>query len=172
MSPLTPSTTQNMVLVLSAVVLALTASLANAQQNSTYLTGLVQTLNNAGLTSLANAVGFVNSTGTGNQLLAALSNQGNNYTIFAPNDAACQSTSFRRTTPDSILTSTSSHRRTGWHQSRPQRFDEPRRVSRRVWSLPECDRLPQYHYRSYRSWRPFCRYARGEQEPSRGLGEA
>jgi uncharacterized surface protein with fasciclin (FAS1) repeats len=76
-----------MVLVLSAVVLALTA-LADAQQNSTYISGLVQALNNAGLTSLATAVGFANSTGSGNQLLADLSNQGNNYTIFAPNDAA------------------------------------------------------------------------------------
>lgn len=97
-----------MVLVLSAVALALTVSLANAQQNSTYISGLVQTLNNAGLTSLATAVGFVNSTGTGNQLLAALSNQGNNYTIFAPNDAACQSTSFRRIILELILTSTPS----------------------------------------------------------------
>jgi len=88
-----------MVLVLSAVVLALTTSLVNAQQNSTYISGLVQALNDANLTSLAIAVGSVNSTGTGNQLLAALSNQGNNYTIFAPNDAACQSTSFRRAVP-------------------------------------------------------------------------
>jgi len=80
-----------MVLALSAVILALTAALANAQdntQNSTYLSGLVQTLNNAGLTSLASAVGFVNSTGTGNQLLASLSDQNKNFTIFAPNDDA------------------------------------------------------------------------------------
>jgi len=88
-----------MVLAFSAVVLALTASLANAQQNSTYISGLVQTLNNAGLTSLASAVGLVNSTGAGNQILSDISSQKNNYTIFAPNDAACQSTSFHRTVP-------------------------------------------------------------------------
>lgn len=87
-----------MVLALSAVVLALTAALANAQdQNATYLSGLVETLNNAGLTSLASVVGLVNSTGTGNQLLTGLSNQNNNYTIFAPNDDACRSASFCHT---------------------------------------------------------------------------
>jgi len=91
-----------MVLVLSAVILALTAVLANAQdntQNSTYLAGLVQTLNSAGLTSLATAIGSINSTGPGNQLLANLSNRGKNYTIFAPNNDACRSTSFRHTSP-------------------------------------------------------------------------
>ena len=95
-----------MVLALSAVVLALTAALANAQQNSTYISGLVQALNNAGLTSLATSIGSINSTSAGSQLLADLSNQNSNYTIFAPNNDACQSTSFCRT--DSILTSTSS----------------------------------------------------------------
>ena len=89
-----------MVLLLSAIVLALTAALANAQdnsQNSTYISGLVQALNGAGLTTLASAVGFVNSTGTGNQLLGKLSNQKNNYTILAPNNDACQSNPPRRT---------------------------------------------------------------------------
>lgn len=96
-----------MVLLLSAVVLALTAALANAQdntQNSTYIAGLLQALNGAGLTTLATAVGFVNSTGSGNHLLALLSNQKNNYTIFAPNNDACQSTSFVTPSPESILT--------------------------------------------------------------------
>jgi uncharacterized surface protein with fasciclin (FAS1) repeats len=78
-----------MILALSAVILTLTATLANAQQNSTtYLAGLVQTLNNAGLTSLANAVGLVNSTSAGSQLLSSLSNTNNNYTVFAPNNDA------------------------------------------------------------------------------------
>ena len=96
-----------MVLLLSAVVLALTAALANAQdntQNFTYIAGLLQALNGAGLTTLATAVGFVNSTGSGNHLLALLSNQKNNYTIFAPNNDACQSTSFVTPSPESILT--------------------------------------------------------------------
>jgi len=85
-----------MVLFPSAIVLALTAALANAQdngQNATYLNGLFQALNGAGLTTLATAIGFVNSTGDGNQLLATLSNQKNNYTIFAPNNDACRSIS-------------------------------------------------------------------------------
>ena len=81
----------------SAAVLTLTAVLANAQQNATYLSGLLQTLDNAGLTTLASAIGFVNSTGTGNQLLANLSNQSKNYTLFAPNNDARQFISFRNT---------------------------------------------------------------------------
>jgi len=104
-----------MVSVLSTAVLALTAALANAQdntQNSTYVSGLLQTLNDAGLTSLASAIGFANATGPGNQILARLSNQGNNWTIFAPNNDACQSTSCY-TAPDPILTSTFSLQRTG-----------------------------------------------------------
>jgi uncharacterized surface protein with fasciclin (FAS1) repeats len=79
----------------SAAILTLTAALVNAQQNATYLSGLLQTLNNAGLTTLASAIGFANSTGTGNQLLANLSNQSKNYTLFAPNNDARQFTSFR-----------------------------------------------------------------------------
>ena len=103
-----------MLLFLYTVVLALTATLANAQdntQNATYLSGLLQTLNGAGLTTLASAVGFVNSTGAGNQLLANLSNKNKNYTIFAPNNDACQSTSFRHAALDSVLTFASSLQR-------------------------------------------------------------
>jgi len=77
-----------MVLLHCAATLALTAALANAQQNATYLSGLLQALNGAGLTTLATAVGFINSTGTGNQLLADLSNRNKNYTLFAPNNDA------------------------------------------------------------------------------------
>ena len=85
-----------MVLVLSAAILALTAGLASAQQNATYISGFLQTLNNAGLTSLATSIGFVNATGPGSQLLTDLSNnQGRNYTIFAPNNDACQYTAPR-----------------------------------------------------------------------------
>ena len=87
--------------LLSAIVLALTAALANAQDNtqiSTYISGLVQALNGAGLTTLASAVGIVNSTGSGNQLLATLFNQKNNYTILAPNNDACSSSPPRHAT--------------------------------------------------------------------------
>ena len=85
-----------MVLVLSTLFLALTATWVNAQdnQNATYVSGLLDTLNNAGLTTLASAVGAVNSTDAGSQLLAKLSNQSTNYTIFAPNNDACQSAFF------------------------------------------------------------------------------
>lgn len=85
-----------MVLVLSSLLLALTATLANAQsnQNSTYVSGLIQALNDAGLTTLASAVGAVNSTNVGSQLLSKLSNQSQNYTVFAPNNDACESSFF------------------------------------------------------------------------------
>jgi uncharacterized surface protein with fasciclin (FAS1) repeats len=76
-----------MVLVLPTLLLALTATLANAQ-NATYVSGLIQALNNAGLTTLASAVGAVNSTNVGSQLLSKLSDQSKNYTVFAPNNDA------------------------------------------------------------------------------------
>ena len=96
-----------MVLILSPLLLALTATLANAQnQNSTYVSGLIQALNNAGLTSLASAVGAVNSTNAGSQLLSRLSNQSQNFTVFAPDNDGCK---FPIHPPqDSILTSLSS----------------------------------------------------------------
>lgn len=79
-----------MVLILSYLLLALTATLANAQnQNSTYVSGLIQALNTVGLTTLASAVGAVNSTTAGSQLLSRLSNQSQNFTVFAPNNDAC-----------------------------------------------------------------------------------
>lgn len=84
-----------MVLVLPTVLLALTATLVNAQ-NATYVSGLIQALNNAGLTTLASAVGAVNSTNVGSQLLSKLSDQSKNYTVFAPNNDACESSSFHR----------------------------------------------------------------------------
>ncbi|KAF9643665.1 FAS1 domain-containing protein [Thelephora ganbajun] len=95
-----------MILVLSAVILTFTATLADAQnnQNSTYLSGLLQTLNNAGLTCLASAVGSVNSTSTGNQLLANLSNQKNNYTVFAPNNDAFSNAPSSATQDPNVLT--------------------------------------------------------------------
>jgi len=163
-----------MILFPSAVVLALT-TLANAQdngQNATYLNGLLQALNGAGLTTLATAVGFVNSTGAGNQLLATLSNQKNNYTILAPNNDACQSISFVTSSSNSILTFASSLSRTWRRHPRPQQVDERRLVPCRVWSLCEHDQLPKHHDRSYRSGRLFCRDARRKQETSRRLVEA
>jgi uncharacterized surface protein with fasciclin (FAS1) repeats len=80
-----------MVLVLPSLLIALTATLANAQnQNATYVSGLIDALNNAGLTTLATAVGAVNSTNIGTQLLSKLSDQSKNYTVFAPNNDACK----------------------------------------------------------------------------------
>lgn len=78
-----------MVLVLSTLLLALTATFANAQnQNATYVAGLLNALNSAGLTTLASAVGAINSTSVGSQLLGQLSNTTHNYTVFAPNNEA------------------------------------------------------------------------------------
>lgn len=79
-----------MVLVLPTL-LTLAATFVNAQNNqpnATYVNGLVQALNNAGLTSLATAIGAVNSTTAGSQLLGQLSNTTHNYTVFAPNNGA------------------------------------------------------------------------------------
>lgn len=85
-----------MVLILSSLLLALAATLAAAQnnQNSTYVSGLIQALNTAGLTTLASAVGAVNQTTVGSQLLSRLSNQSQNFTVFAPNNDACKFTFF------------------------------------------------------------------------------
>jgi len=64
----------------------------------------LQALNDAGLTTLASSVGFVNATGSGNQLLARLSNQGNNYTLFAPNNDAFSSVPANVTQDPNALT--------------------------------------------------------------------
>ncbi|KAF9779813.1 FAS1 domain-containing protein [Thelephora terrestris] len=94
-----------MVFVLSTLLLALTATLANAQsQNSTYVSGLIQALNNAGLTTLATAVGAVNSTNVGSQLLSQLSDQSRNFTVFAPNNDAFNNVSSSITQDPNALT--------------------------------------------------------------------
>lgn len=133
-----------MVFVLPSLLLALTATLVGAQnnqnsnnQNSTYVSGLIQALNNAGLTTLASAVGVVNSTNVGGQLLSNLSNQSKNYTVFAPNNDACTSHSlFCPPTPlGSILTFTCSQQHPRRCYSRSQLSDRYRRISRCVWSL-------------------------------------
>ena len=67
----------------------------------------------------ASAVGFVNSTGTGNQLLVALSNQKNHYIVLAPNNDARQSVPSSISSLDSIPTSTSSLQHTRGRNSRP-----------------------------------------------------
>ncbi|KAI0917720.1 hypothetical protein AcV7_007057 [Taiwanofungus camphoratus] len=56
-------------------------------QNLTFLTGLLQTLQNAGLTQLASVGTQLNSTTTGQYLLAAIST-GDPYVLFAPTDDA------------------------------------------------------------------------------------
>ena len=127
---------------LSVIVLALTAALSNAQDNaqsSTYSPGFAQALNAAG-PPFASAVGFVNSTGTGNQLLVALSNQKNHYIVLAPNNDARQSVPSVISSLDSIPTSTSSLQHTRERNSRPQRVDGCRRIACRVWSLRGYDR--------------------------------
>lgn len=85
-----------MVLVLSTLLLTLATTFVNAQNsqpNATYVNGLVQALNNAGLTSLATAIGAINSTAIGSQVLGQLSNTTNNYTVFAPDNGAFGSVS-------------------------------------------------------------------------------
>ena len=122
-----------MVSFLPVVVLALTA-VANAQ-NSTYLSGLLQTLNGAGLTSLASAIGLVNSTGPGSQLLASLSDQSKNFTVFAPNNDACKSACFCYTAPRRVVTLASSLQCIEWYHPRPQCVDRCLRIPYCVWSF-------------------------------------
>lgn len=59
-----------------------------AAQNLTFLTSLLQELQSLGLTSLINATESINSTTTGQQLLATLGN--GTQTLFAPNNAGCE----------------------------------------------------------------------------------
>jgi len=74
---------------MNRILLAWLLHMAFAQaQNTTYLTGLAQVLNNSGLTQLATVAAGVNSTTFGQQLLDALPTK--NWTIFAPDDAACR----------------------------------------------------------------------------------
>ncbi|KAF8577560.1 Fasciclin-domain-containing protein [Ramaria rubella] len=78
------------------IVLALlAASPAFAQNSSSYLTGLVNALNGAGLNTLAGVAQNVSTTTTGQQLFGQLPN-GNN-TVFAPNNDA-----FNQTPPKNI----------------------------------------------------------------------
>jgi hypothetical protein len=75
---------------MKSTLLALTALIPVAfgqAPNATYLTGLAQALNASGLTQLATGVSGINNTALGQRLLAALPNK--NWTVFAPNDAAC-----------------------------------------------------------------------------------
>jgi len=78
-----------MVLFFSPILLALSASLVNAQnQTSSYVTGLIQALNNAGLTTLATQLTLANAIPIGSQFLSSLSNLNQNFTAFAPDNAA------------------------------------------------------------------------------------
>jgi uncharacterized surface protein with fasciclin (FAS1) repeats len=70
-----------------AFALAALAAPALAQINQTYVDGVVNALKGANLTALATAIQGVANTTAGTQLLTALSS-GNNYTVFAPNNAA------------------------------------------------------------------------------------
>ena len=74
----------------AAVTLALATVLARAQ-NTTYLDGLVSALESAGLTELITVAATVNGTSAGQSLLNNLTS-GNAYTIFAPNNDACEYT--------------------------------------------------------------------------------
>lgn len=86
-----------MVIIFCSLFLALTVTVANAQNNqsSAYVSGLIETLNKANLTHLATSIGgIVNTTGAGSQLLSRLSNLSQNFTLFAPNNDSCKSTIF------------------------------------------------------------------------------
>lgn len=65
-------------------------SIASAYAQSLNATGLISALRAAGLTSLADAAQKANETTAGQQLLSALVNGTQNYTVFAPSNEACE----------------------------------------------------------------------------------
>ncbi|KAH9947395.1 FAS1 domain-containing protein [Amylocystis lapponica] len=75
--------------LLPFTLLATVSSVVAQTQNTTFLEGLAATLSNAGLTSLVSLVGQANSSAVGQFLLATISS-GKPYTLFAPNNDACQ----------------------------------------------------------------------------------
>lgn len=84
-----------MVLILSSLLLALAATLVNAQDDEqSYVHGLVETLTNASLTSLAYSIGNLSLDGTSGQLLSTISDQSKNFTFFAPSNDGCKPTLF------------------------------------------------------------------------------
>ena len=71
----------------SALALAPTLAMA---QNATFINGLVSALTSANLTQLVSVAATINSTSTGQSLLADISN-GGPFVIFAPSNDACKS---------------------------------------------------------------------------------
>ena len=69
--------------------LVLTPALALAQ-DATFLTGLISALQSADLTQLITVAATINGTSVGQGLLSNISD-GNAFTIFAPNNDACES---------------------------------------------------------------------------------
>jgi hypothetical protein len=88
-STLTPTLT----IALNMLVLSLLpffAAHALAQDTmSNYTAELASTLMGLGLTTLPNVLGHINVTAQGQGILSLLATSGKNYTLFAPNDAAC-----------------------------------------------------------------------------------
>ena len=76
--------------LLSAAALLLASCASVLGQNTTFLSGFTDALNNAGLTSLANITARLNSTAAGPSVLAQLSS-GRPYLVFAPTNAARES---------------------------------------------------------------------------------
>ncbi|KLO17860.1 Fasciclin-domain-containing protein [Schizopora paradoxa] len=71
--------------LLTSASLSLSLAVAASAQNITFLTSLAEQLSALGLTSLVSAVTSLNSTATGQSVLAQLGNS--TQTIFAPNNA-------------------------------------------------------------------------------------
>jgi hypothetical protein len=92
-----------MVLVLSTLLLALTATLANADSDdsSTYLSGLVLELKQAGLSRFSAAVNDLSLTVNGSEFFYGLSDTSHGYTVLAPTDEACKSGLFSTPPPRS-----------------------------------------------------------------------
>lgn len=87
----------------STALLALAAFAPAARaQNTTFLTGLLNAIQGAGLTQLATVAASLNSTPVGQQVLANISD-GGPFILFAPNNAAWQTAPSNVTGSPSVL---------------------------------------------------------------------
>ncbi|CAL1697248.1 unnamed protein product [Somion occarium] len=81
------------------------AAIAQIEQNETFITGLFQTLQNSGVTSLSDVLTQINSSEVGQGLLANISS-GSPYLLFAPNNDALSSAPENITGDAGLLTDT------------------------------------------------------------------
>jgi hypothetical protein len=88
-SKLTPTLTIALDMLALSLLPFLAAPALAQDTMSNYTAELASTLMGLGLTILPNVLGHINVTAQGQGILSLLATRGKNYTLFAPNDAAC-----------------------------------------------------------------------------------